>query len=242
MRTRTLAVAFCVAIGGTAAAQPLPDQPAQPEQPPPPLPPTQPPQPPPPEPRQPPPPPRVVEQPAPVDTGRPNDFSIGIGLGYQFPTSLETPNVTSVRFRLRSGLTFEPQVVFANNSRTTDIGMATTDTQTEIGLGTLVRYPLVAHNRVDLELLGSFNIDSLKTDPEGMDDVTTVTTSTLQYGFAVTSWLSRHWQISMSATNPIVAYTKNRQEQGPMNVVVNTNTTIGLIFDPTVTLMVHLYH
>ena len=34
-------------------------------------------------------------------------FSIGIGLGYRFPTSLQTPNVTSARFRLGSGLTFE---------------------------------------------------------------------------------------------------------------------------------------
>jgi len=105
-----------------------------------------------------------------------------------------------------------------------------------------VRYPLVAHGHVDLELLGAFTIDSLKSDPEGDNDVNTVTTSTLQYGFAVTSWINRHWQISLSAANPLIAYTKNRQEQGPMSVVVNTNTTIGLIFDPTVTLMVHLYH
>jgi hypothetical protein len=205
-----------------------------------------PPQPPPPQPPPPPvqPPPRHVEEPvmAPPDTGRPSEFSMGIGLGYQLPTSLETPNVTSVRFRLPTGLTFEPQLVFASNSQTTDVGTATTNSQTEIGLGTVVRYPLVAHGHVDLELLGAFNIDTLKNDPEGTDDVTTVTTSTLQYGFAVTSWINRHWQISLSASNPIVAYTKNRQEQGPMSVVVNTNTTIGLIFDPTVTLMVHLYH
>ncbi|MBS1120544.1 MAG: hypothetical protein H6Q90_2772 [Deltaproteobacteria bacterium] len=241
MRTRTLAVALCVAIGGTAAAQPLPDQPTQPQPPPPP-----PPQPPaPPQPPQPPPPPprHVDEQPVSApDTGRPSELAIGIGLGYQLPTSLETPNITSVRFRLPTGLTFEPLVVFAHNSQTTDVGTATTDTQTEIGLGTAVRYPLVAHGHVDLELLGAFTIDSLKSDPEGDNDVNTVTTSTLQYGFAVTSWINRHWQISLSAANPLIAYTKNRQEQGPMSVVVNTNTTIGLIFDPTVTLMVHLYH
>jgi hypothetical protein len=249
MRTLTIA---CLLIGGTAAAQPAPPQPV------PPVTPDQPPQPP-PQP-QPQPPPQPPPQPRPVDHEnpgappqpvmpapegyRPAEFSIGIGVGYKLPTSLQTPNVTSVRFRLPAGLTFEPQVVFANSSNTIDVGMSTSATTTEIGIGTLVRFPAVTHTRTDLEILGAVNLDNLKTDPsdQNTDDQTSITTATVSYGLAVTSWITPHWQISLSALNPVVSLTKNRQEMGPMNVVVNTTTTIGAIFDPTVELMVHLYY
>ncbi len=175
---------------------------------------------------------------------RPTELSIGIGLGYQLPTSLQTPNITSVRFRWPAGLTFEPQVVFATTSHTVDVGVPNTSTANELGLGTLVRIPLVSHTRTDLELLGSFKIDHLATDPDDMtaDDVTTITTVSLGYGVAVTSWITPHWQVSLSATNPLVSYTKNRQEMGPSSVMVTSDTTVGLIFSPTVALMVHLYH
>ena len=59
-----------------------------------------------------PPPPVVPEQPKPPPTppppqpppmhdagptDRPAELAFGLGVGYQFPTSLETPNITSVR-------------------------------------------------------------------------------------------------------------------------------------------------
>ncbi len=245
MRTKVLTFALCVALCGTAIAQPPTDQPVQPVAPtdPPPPDPEPEPQPPP----QPQPQPRRVEpEPMmptePSDPRRPNEFSIAIGLGYQLPTSLETPNVTSVRFRLPTGLTFEPLLAFANNSQTIDVGTATSDSTTEIGLGTVVRFPLVKRNRVDLELLGSAFVDRVSTDPEGDDNGTTLTTASVSYGLAVSSWITRNWQLSLSATNPLIAFAKTREEQGPMTVVVRTNTTLGLIFDPQVTLMVHLYH
>ena len=56
-----------------------------------------------------PPPPPPMNAPAEeADTGRPTELSIAIGVGYAFPTSLQTPNITSVRLRLPSGLTLEP--------------------------------------------------------------------------------------------------------------------------------------
>lgn len=245
MRMRTLTLALCLAAGGTAAAQPVPPQP---DQPPAPSPLDQPP--PPPVPDQPPPPPpqrtapvATPEQPA-ADRWRPTAFSLGIGLGYQLPTSLQTPNVTSVRFRLPTGVTFEPKLVFAMSSHTVDVGTSQSGSATEVGLGTLIRFPVVTHNRAELELLGSIQIDNLSTDPSDQqtDDVRSTSTVELGYGLAVTSWITPHWQVSLSATNPIVSYTKDRQEMGPQSVVVTTDSTIGLIFTPTVLLMVHLYH
>ncbi|MEO8704772.1 MAG: hypothetical protein ABI867_32245 [Kofleriaceae bacterium] len=245
MRTRTLVVALCVAAGGTAAAQPPPtDPPPDPTQPNPNPTPT----PPPPQPNPAPPPtpaPMPVVQPEgpPVtDEARPTDLSIGIGVGYQFPTSLETPNITSVRFRLPSGLTFEPQLILANTTDTVDTGESVDDKRTELGLGSVIRYPLIQHGRVDLEFLGALNVNNVNSNPDGDDNNTSTTVLTLNYGLAVTSWITKHWQISMSAANPLVSFVKVRQEMGPMNVLVTSNTTLGAIFDPTVILMVHLYH
>ncbi|HEU0032114.1 MAG TPA: hypothetical protein VFQ53_15880 [Kofleriaceae bacterium] len=252
MKTKLSGVAslvIAVGIGGTAAAQqPTPPTGAPPTPPPTPADPVPTPTPTPtPTPQPPPPAPTVVAPepapaPAPVDDDRPTMFSIGIGLGYQLPTSLETPNITSVRFRLPTGLTFEPQLIFAKTDQTVDIGTSTTDSITETGLGTVVRFPLSKRGRVDLEVLGAANIDSVNLDPEGEDDQRRTTTLSLAYGLAVTSWITSHWQVSLTAANPIVTWAKVRQENGPMSVTVTSETTFGLIFEPTVAIMVHLYH
>ena len=244
MRTRTLVTAFCVAAAGTAAAQP-PDQP--PPVPDPNLPPNPNPNPTPVNPT----PVTVTPTPTPTpaepmpaeNTWRPPEFSIGIGIGYQFPTSLETPNVASVRFRLPTGLTFEPQLALASTTDTVDTGDPQDDKTTELAIGTLIRYPLVAHGRVDLELLGALNIQNVNNNPTEMnDDETTTTNVTAAYGLGVTTWINRHVALSMSALNPLISFAKVRQEMGPMNVLVTSTTSFGAIFDPTVIMTVHVHH
>ena len=249
MRSMLWAFVLCAAMGGVALAQqpqPMPPQPppgdqaGPPVQPPPP---TQPPvvQPPPAPPPQPAPEPTP---PAPVasDDVRPHELSIAIGLGYLLPTSLETPNVTTVRLRLPTGLTFEPQLIFEKTSHTVDTGAAVTDDINEVGLGALVRYPVVMHGRVDLEIVGAFNVDQLSVKPNAPDTDDTKTRTELDYGLAVTMWLTRHWQVSVTALNPVLTINKDKQEQGPGTTTVTTDTTYGLVFDPSVLLMVHLYH
>jgi outer membrane biosynthesis protein TonB len=247
MRTSTLVAVLLAAAAGTATAQ-TPDQqpPPDPNTPtPPPNPPNQPEvvvqQPPPPNPSPVSPIPEPMPAP-PQNEWRPPEFSIGIGIGYQFPTSLETPNVATVRFRLPSGLTFEPTLALASTTDTVDTGDPVDDKTTQLGLGTLIRFPMVAHGRVDLELLGAINVDNVNQNPDGEDDETTTTAVTLNYGLAVTSWINRHWAVSFSALNPLVSFAKVRQEMGPMNVLVTSTTTLGAIFDPTVLVTVHLYH
>ncbi|MBX3156313.1 MAG: hypothetical protein KF773_09970 [Deltaproteobacteria bacterium] len=176
------------------------------------------------------------------DPHRPSEFSIGIGVGYQLPTSLDTPNLTSVRFRLPSGLTFEPQLILASASRTVDTGMPITDEVTELGIGAVVRYPVVKRRRVDLEVLGALNIDQLETTPSSPDTGVRITTTKVSYGLAVSMWLARHWQISFTANNALVNSVKNRQEMGVGTVTVTTNTTYGLVFDPQVQMMIHLWY
>jgi hypothetical protein len=247
MRTRTLVAAFCVAAGGTAAAQPL-DPPPPPPDPNNPNPtPTPTPTPVPPNPTPAPTPVTVTPTPAEpmpeANAWRPPEFSIGIGIGYQFPTSLETPNVASVRFRLATGLTFEPRVALASTTDTVDTGDPVDDKTTQLALGSLVRYPLVAHGRVDLELLGALDINNINSNPTEMDDDETTTTNvTVNYGLGVTTWINRHVALSMSALNPLISFAKVRQEMGPMNVLVTSTTSFGAIFDPTVILTVHVHH
>jgi hypothetical protein len=235
-------------VGGTAFAQPDPNQlPAPDGQPPVPQPVPQPqPQPTPPQPPQP---PVITSTPAPSTEGtatplRPEGFALGIGIGYRFPTSLTVPNAASVRFRLPSGLTFEPTVILASSSQSEDTGMAVGRGATEVAIGAVARFPLVGHRRTDLEFLGAFNVDRLNTDPSDQvsDDNTTVTTTTLSYGLAVGLWITQHLQVTLSATNPLVNYVYEREEQGIDVLTIRSTTTFGLVFDPTVTAMIHLYN
>jgi hypothetical protein len=65
---------------------------------------------------------------------------------------------------------------------------------------------------------------------------------TAVYGLAVGMWITPHWQVSLSAVNPMISNVRRDEEMGPGTSTVTTTRTIGLIFDPTVALMVHLYH
>jgi hypothetical protein len=248
MRFWTSALALLAAAGGTASAQ----VPPTPEEQPPPSPgPTEPapPAPPTPTPTPAPPvatPPRPVEPelppPPPPPEVRPTALSFAIGLGYQLPTSLQTPNTTSVRLRLANGLTFEPRLVLAASTKDVDTGPSVTDEASELGFGVIARYPIVRRSRVDLELLGGFNMNQEETTPADTDMDLTITTFTGVYGIAIGTWINRHWQVSLSAVNPIVTNTRRNEQEGPGLVTVTTTRTYGLIFDPNVTLMVHLYH
>jgi hypothetical protein len=228
MRIWTWALAVSLAPTGIAVAQPAPTPIG-----------------PPPVAEPPPPPPTAVVAAAhldasPEDTGRPTGLAFGIGFGYAFPTSLQTPNVTSVRVRLSSGLTLEPQLALATTSNSADNGTTMTDRQTEITIGSLVRYPLKAHRKVDLELVGSAALSTRVLDPEGDNNNRTITAIGLGYGVALAYWVTPHWNVSLTATNPLVSYARNRQESATM-VAVNSTTSFGLVFDPQIALMLHLY-
>ena len=186
--------------------------------------------PPPTEPTPPPRPPAVAAMPMPdeqPDTGRP---------------SLQTPNITSVRLRLASGLTFEPLLALATSSNDIDTGMTVTNKQSELTLGSLVHLPIRAHRKVDFELLANAFVSNQTTDPNGDNNNFTVTTFTLGYGVGLAYWVTPHWNLSLSATNPLVSYARTRQEMAGGAANVNTITTYGLVFSPRVALMLHLYN
>jgi hypothetical protein len=247
----TWSFALSLIMTGVAAAQPAPPQP-QPE--PPPVTPTdstapplaiapQPPPQPPPPPPVPPPPPAHQES---ADSNRPTELAFGIGFGYALPTSLQTPNTTSVRLRLPNGLTFEPQLVFATTSTKLSGGiggMDMTNKQNETTFSSLVRYPLQVHHKIDFELVGDASVSRETVDPEGDNNTRTITTAALGYGVALACWFTPHWNLSLTASNPLVSYIRTREEMAASGTVTtNKTTTVGLVFDPQVTLMIHLYN
>ena len=251
-RSRLLVVVLSL-VSPVALAQPASQQPPQPF---PPTGPTEPAQPEPapqPEPAQPPPqpapqpapqptPPPVVETPA--DEYRPIGFSVGIGLGYRIQPlmTFQTPDITSVRFRLPSELTIEPRFVLASQKAETDSGTTDTDRQSEVGIGAVVRLPWMKRGRADLEIIGSLDINTFKNNPDGDDNSVRVTNFALGYGLAVNIWLWKHLNVSMTAGNSLFTIDKTRSENGiPDDVTVDTTTRFALIFDPSVLFMAHLY-
>jgi hypothetical protein len=241
MKTWNVILGLCFAAGTAAAQTPDPQPPPNPNPDPPPV------------EQTPPPPPPPVKQPvfvetapapmaAPIDDYRPDGFSVGIGFGYILPNSLETPNVTSARFRLASGLTFEPVLRFQQSSVEVDIGETSEDKETAIEIGALARYPLKRRARVDFVLLGGAFIENVSAKPE-MDNADTATTRfEARYGMAVEFWVSQHWQISMSALNTIFRTERVSQEMGPATETVTTTSSFGAIYDPVISAMVHLYY
>ena len=176
-----------------------------------------------------------------VDTARPAGLAFGIGVGYLLPTSLQTPNITSVRVRLASGLTFEPQLVFATTSDQIAGAGAMSNRQTEIAIASVVHYPVRVHRKVDLELLGNAGVSARLITPAGDSNDRTITTIDVGYGVGLGYWFTPHWHLSLSASNPLLTYARTRQEMSADNVTVSSSTTIGLVFAPDVTLMLHLF-
>lgn len=250
--TRGLALLLLAGATGTAVAQPgaplppptdpLADQAAPPadplapsEPPPPPSPPS-----PPVAPAPPPPPPPAAE---PASTGRPEGLSFGIGVGYTMPADLQNLNTASVRIRLEPGLTFEPIVTLARTTLSTDDVVDTDDSVTELTLGTMVRQPVIRHGKVELEVLGFGQLSRVNTDPEGPDNAVTQTALGVGWGLAVSYWLTRHWDVTLSGTNGLLSWRKQSQSQpAPGSDVSISETRIAVEFDPTVFAMIHLYN
>jgi hypothetical protein len=247
-----LALVLTFGFAPLAAAQPTPVPPTPPGPPPtagtdeapPPAPTPPPPAPTPPPPAPMPPPPRHVERSADL---RPDALTFAIGAGYALSavTNLETPNAISTRLRLASGLTFEPELIVQNRSDTTTPpagGMSTTDTTTTLTIGTLVRFPLIKRGRADFEIIGDTALAVVKDNPDGDNNDVTNTTFSIGWGIGIGYWLSTHWQLSFTATNPLIAFTSTDTEVGAGMDQKTSSTQVGVVYDPAVTLMIHLYN
>jgi hypothetical protein len=201
------------------------------------------------DPTPPPPPPRqpdpvvAVEPAGEPATARPDGLSFGLGIGYQLPTSLETPNITSMRLRLSTGLTIEPAFAVANTSTSAETGtVETTDKETTFALFALIRLPLISRGKADFEALGRVGFANTKANPEGDYNTTTTNQFGVGWGLAVSYWFTHHWQLSFNVTNDLIDYASQKRQMGPDMDTKGSSTEIGLIFSPAVFMMLHLYN
>jgi hypothetical protein len=193
----------------------------------------------------PPPTPPASPPPARVDL-RPTDLSFGIGFGYTFSTSLETPNTVTVRVRLPGGLSFEPILRVLNTSETMNpgTGTSTTSSTTELGIAGNLLFPLWKHGRTDFSIIGQIAFDTQKATPDTTVSGTNTTTTTfgIGYGIECAFWITQHWMLSLDATNPIINYSDTDNNMAGGMDMKDTTTTVGLIHDPTVSLVIHLFN
>jgi hypothetical protein len=169
-------------------------------------------------------------------------MSFGIGLGIDLPAEVTAPNTTSVRLRLASGVTLEPFVTVALSGTHTEDEFGETDNgQFELSAGTNLRYPRQIHGPVDFLLVGGAGVGITSTDPDGPDNDSTTMAVGLSWGIGLEYWHNTHWSLSLTATNPFVVYSRTSQEQGPGMDAVSSSSLIGVIWEPNVVLMGHLY-
>lgn len=245
MRFSTRAFALTLLAAGTASAQPYDTQPEPPPpvEPPPPMepePPAVPPQP--PQPPQPPADERAQAPAEPPTTVRPEGLAFGIGIGFSIPGAIDTPNLASVRVRLPSGLTFEPFATIGTAKEETNAGgIDSEDSVTTFGLGALVRVPVVQRGKVDLEVLASGLFANTNDNPEGNNNSTSATSFNIGWGLGVSYWLTRHWNLTFSATNELIEYDRTNRED-PIDDTTNSRLELKAEFAPRVFVMIHLFN
>ena len=109
-------------------------------------------------------------------------------------------------------------------------------------LAVAVRYPFRHNDRVDFSMIASTSLGRASTDPSGDANTRTKTTFTLGYGLALDYWINPHWDLSMTASNPFLSTTKDSQQNGIGARDISTSeTSFAAVFDPTLSVMIHLY-
>ena len=188
--------------------------------------------------------PTPAPQPAAESAGpRPDGMAIGLGVGYVLPTSLETPNITSLRLRLSGGLTLEPALAVSNESETAEAaGMEATNKHTVFSVFVMGRLPLISRGKADFEGLARVGFTNDKDNPDGDFNTVTQNRFGIGWGVAVGYWFSPHFQLSFNITNDLIEYTSTKTQAGPGMTTKQSSTEIGLIFQPSVFMMLHLYN
>jgi hypothetical protein len=187
---------------------------------------------------------KPMEQAAPAEPAadRPVDFSVGIGIGYDFPADVAQPNVTSVRFRLPSGLTVEPFAALALGSQSEEAGGVEASTSSfGFEVGADVRLPNRVRGPVDLVLVGGAGLGTASTNPDGDDNDSSTFFLDVHWGLGLDFWFRRHWCFSLTATNPFLVYQQSTQESGGVGDTSSSRFDIGAIWEPNVVAALHLF-
>jgi len=170
---------------------------------------------------------------APAAAGRPVPFTLGIGAGTVIGgTSVLAPNVASARFVLSNEWQLEPLVNLSVAGTPSTTAAGETDTTTTLRVGTLARYTYASNGPLDLQLLGGALLGFVAAEGGSTFEIN------INYGASVVWYLSEHWSISGDATNPIISLNSFSPDGDADSV---TSYSIGAIWNPTISAMIHIY-
>lgn len=161
---------------------------------------------------------------------RPVPFGLGVGLGTLVNgSSVLAPNTASVRFVLSEEMQVEPLVNVSLTGQPDAAG--DTSSTTTLRAGGLLRYVSMSNGPMDLQLLGGALLGYVAAEGGSTLDLTA------SYGLAVVWYGSERWSISGDATNPVFNMNRVSPDEGDSR----TSYTLGVVWNPTVTAMVHFY-
>ena len=174
---------------------------------------------------------------------RPLGFTLGIGAGWTLPSAdILAVNTVGVRLRFPCGITLEPRLRASRADTTIDVGGIETETaSTTVDVTGSARFPIVTRGKTDLLFLGGAAFSWSKHNPWGDDNSSRTTTVSLLWGLAIDYWISTRWALSFNATNPLVSLLRAHEDRVGDDTDTSTNS-YGAIFDPTVSVMVHLFY
>ena len=173
-----------------------------------------------------------------MPNGRPGT-SFGLGIGWVFPgPEVWTPNTVATRFRLESGLTVEPNLRIEASGSGDNIDLTTDDRDLLLAVGAMLRVPLASVGPVDFLFLGTLGL-AVAIDLEPGD--TTSLGTFLGYGLGLEFWLTQRWSLGMDATNSLLTVNWTSTDDGLGGSNKQTDWSAGLVWNPSLRLLVTLY-
>lgn len=175
---------------------------------------------------------------------RPSGTTLAIGVGYTFGASsdITEPNTTSVRVRLPSRLQLEAVLRLQGSSSKVDDGIdESTNKAATFEVGAQAHFHVASREKTDLNAVGLVSFTHNRSNPEGADNNASSTSFGLGYGVEIQRWLGKHLAVSLGGYNPILSLDSSKQDTGGGDETKTSETSYGLVWDPTVRLLVHVY-
>ena len=169
--------------------------------------------------------------------------SLGLGLGFasnRFSDGF-APNTASARIRLGRSITLEPLITATVGSATRLVGGLETDYDVSaVDVELTVRVPIQRRGRVGLSVVGGGSASRYRSTGSGSDDDTRTDRAAVVWGLGLDYALGPHWSLSMTALNPLLRRSRDRFES-PEGATGFDELTYGVVFDPLINGMIHVY-
>lgn len=184
--------------------------------------------------------------------GTPEPVTVGFGVGVVAPSSPLAPNTASARVRVSETVTLSPtlDIAFASSSTSSgggeNAGFQTRDTNLGVGVEVLNALAQRGTTMLQLAVGGRLGFDTFTEEPNEPDEIQTTTRSVnVYYGLGVEHFFGGndpHFSVSAHGLNTLLTVASSTVDDRNTDVITDTNSTLfGVIWDPSVRMMVHIY-